>query len=279
MPTALNLKNTLQQPFGIGVIYILTLLSFSIVYYYMPDEDFYHSSILYEPATVEHKKRLEEILNKDFNIERYPSSPGNIFVDSSHAYNFNYGFDEIRFSIYYYYYEDADSEREWAAIQDKCGKSERNSTFYKRTVVLDIQMSASSGQIPHTVHAIPQGDMSSCDREILSDRYKDLEITKQGFQAMVDITPEANDLLIAVSEEQLGHAPHQFWYDRATRMVYFSISAITTTGFGDILPMTATARLITAVESLLGIFLAGAFVNAVSNIKAKSVQTGVEPTT
>lgn len=265
MPTGLKLKNALRQPLGIGIIYFITLLLFSIIYYFLPDEDFYHSSIQYEPATVEHKKRLEEIINKDFNIAKYSSSPGTILVDSGHAYDFNYSSGEVRFSIYYYYYEFADNEKEWAAVQSQCGKSETESTFYKRTVVLNIRMSASSGQIPHTVRAVPQSALTSCDRESLSGRYKEFETTKEGFQAMVDITPEANDLLIAVSEEQLGHAPHQFWYDRATRMLYFSISSITTTGFGDILPMTATARLITAVESLLGIFLAGAFVNAVSN--------------
>jgi hypothetical protein len=47
-------------------------------------------------------------------------------------------------------------------------------------------------------------------------------------------------------------------------MLYFSVAAITTTGFGDILPMTPWARLIATVECLVGIVLAGAFVNAIT---------------
>jgi hypothetical protein len=48
-----------------------------------------------------------------------------------------------------------------------------------------------------------------------------------------------------------------FW-----RMMYFSTTVITTIGFGDIIPMTPVARLIVAMEGILGIVLAGLFVNA-----------------
>jgi Ion channel len=51
-----------------------------------------------------------------------------------------------------------------------------------------------------------------------------------------------------------------FW-----RMAYFSTTAITTTGFGDIVPITPWARAVVAFESILGIILAGLFVNAVFN--------------
>jgi hypothetical protein len=51
-----------------------------------------------------------------------------------------------------------------------------------------------------------------------------------------------------------------FW-----RMAYFSTTAITTTGFGDIVPITPWARAVVAFESILGIILAGLFVSAVFN--------------
>jgi ion channel len=94
---------------------------------------------------------------------------------------------------------------------------------------------------------------------VLDRLYESFEATDQAFQAMVGIAPDTVDLRHAVAEEQLGNAPRLFWIDRATRMLYFSIAAITTTGFGDILPMTAMARLMAALECLSGIILAGAF--------------------
>ncbi|MBK8208683.1 MAG: two pore domain potassium channel family protein [Rhodospirillales bacterium] len=47
-------------------------------------------------------------------------------------------------------------------------------------------------------------------------------------------------------------------------MLYFSSIVITTVGFGDIVPMTALARGIVAFEAVLGVILAGLFLNAIA---------------
>ena len=46
------------------------------------------------------------------------------------------------------------------------------------------------------------------------------------------------------------------------RMLYFSAITIATVGYGDIVPLTAIARLLAAVEATLGIFLLGVLVNS-----------------
>jgi hypothetical protein len=48
------------------------------------------------------------------------------------------------------------------------------------------------------------------------------------------------------------------------RMLYLSTTTITTLGYGDIVPLTTTARLLIALESILGIILIGAFLNALA---------------
>jgi hypothetical protein len=48
------------------------------------------------------------------------------------------------------------------------------------------------------------------------------------------------------------------------RMVYFSAIVITTVGFGDIVPITSLARTAVALEAVIGIVLAGLFLNAVA---------------
>lgn len=58
------------------------------------------------------------------------------------------------------------------------------------------------------------------------------------------------------------------------RMLYFSSIVITTVGFGDIVPVTALARTVVALEAALGIVLAGLFLNALANsllIKRRSI--------
>lgn len=50
------------------------------------------------------------------------------------------------------------------------------------------------------------------------------------------------------------------------RFLYFSTVTITTLGYGDIVPLTDRARLLTALESILGVVLAGLFIN---NVTAK----------
>jgi hypothetical protein len=125
-------------------------------------------------------------------------------------------------------------------------------------------MSASSVMTRTTVRGKSDTPFGPCEEAFLKLKFHSYENTGSGFQGMIDMSRATQDLLVAVSEEQLGNAPKLFWIDRATRMLYFSVAAITTTGFGDILPMTPWARLIATVECLVGIVLAGAFVNAIT---------------
>jgi hypothetical protein len=59
---------------------------------------------------------------------------------------------------------------------------------------------------------------------------------------MVSITSKLNTLLEAASEEQLGYALRAFGFDFLGPMFHFSVAAKTTTGFGDILPLTTSVR-------------------------------------
>ena len=52
--------------------------------------------------------------------------------------------------------------------------------------------------------------------------------------------------------------------DSWLRMLYFSAVTITTTGFGDIVPLTTLARLLAGTEAVLGWILAGLFLNALA---------------
>lgn len=49
------------------------------------------------------------------------------------------------------------------------------------------------------------------------------------------------------------------------RMLYFSAVTIATVGFGDIVPLTDEARLLVAIEAILGILFIGLFLNSIAN--------------
>ena len=48
------------------------------------------------------------------------------------------------------------------------------------------------------------------------------------------------------------------------RMLYFSATTMTTVGFGDIVPLTSTARALVALEPIIGWVLAGLFLNSLA---------------
>lgn len=53
--------------------------------------------------------------------------------------------------------------------------------------------------------------------------------------------------------------------DAYWRYFYFSAMIITTVGFGDIVPLTTAARLVVGFEAILGIAIAGMFINSVAS--------------
>lgn len=61
-----------------------------------------------------------------------------------------------------------------------------------------------------------------------------------------------------------------------TESLYFSISTITTLGYGDITPNTNAGKIMASVEALLGIALLGLFLNALSHKRADDINIAAE---
>ena len=61
------------------------------------------------------------------------------------------------------------------------------------------------------------------------------------------------------------------------RMLYFSATTITTVGFGDILPLSATARALAGLEAIAGWLVAGLFLNAIAWRAGQAAAVGKEP--
>lgn len=63
-----------------------------------------------------------------------------------------------------------------------------------------------------------------------------------------------------------------FWPEPLSfiQSIYFSVITITTLGYGDITPVTETARLLSAVEALSGLVLIGLFLNSLAHRRMES---------
>lgn len=257
--------NLTQRPRTFAFAYFAVLLIFAGIYYCMPDEDFYHQSIKYEPTSVAHLEALKSALNEALQMRFFGTGPYGLSVDFTPVRDLAFpAKNTVTFTVGYFYYKLNATDLEWPVLTSHCGPSEKQRNFYERSLSYRIITAASYGGSSITIRSeTPQ--VSECDRAILQLHYRSVEKTSEGFQAMVSIKPELNSLIEAVSAEQLGYAPRAFRWDRFSRMFYFSVSAMTTTGFGDILPLTTSARLLASGQAIVGIIVAGFFLNAVAS--------------
>ena len=70
--------------------------------------------------------------------------------------------------------------------------------------------------------------------------------------------------LSAFSSANRGRPGEMGFFSALPRMLYLSVVTINTLGYGDILPLTSRARLLTGLESTLGIILLGIFVSSIA---------------
>jgi hypothetical protein len=77
------------------------------------------------------------------------------------------------------------------------------------------------------------------------------------------LSDAASRELKALDNMQQGRAAPD-WLETFWRMMYFSATTITTSGFGDIVPVTGGARLLVGLEAVLGVIIIGFFLNAVA---------------
>jgi len=76
-----------------------------------------------------------------------------------------------------------------------------------------------------------------------------------------------NAKIVDLANASLGSPsgiPAEFW-----RMIHLSSATVTTTGYGDIVPLTTRARLLTSSESIFGLVLIGFFLNSVSHARTE----------
>src|SRR5262249_2241832 len=145
-----------MTPRTIGLVYLAFILAFAVAYFFMPETDFYHGSIQYEPSARDHLRRLQDAIDSQLGIKTFKDTPSGLRVGSSSVNAFSFTRGGATFDLSYYYYVFAADEREWSDLVKRCGKSERDSRFYRRTVDLRVMLTPSGSGRAASVHAKTQ---------------------------------------------------------------------------------------------------------------------------
>jgi hypothetical protein len=243
--------------YWIAAAYFIFMLAFGFGYAAISPEQFYHPYIQYEPDSQQNLSALSSVLVRDF-IE--PAAAPKLYkVRGFRSPNIQFSRTGSRFDIKYLYPTHLFYEPQTlAAVQVLDNQGPTNS----RPIFLNVDVPVQSvGQSDARVSFVAH-NLNRCDMAVLGLVYKDLVITGvDTYRADVDITSDDAVLLRSVPLEQSGEAPPQ--ENRFLRMMHLSASTITTTGFGDIVPLTTLTRSLVLAEECLGIFLAGLFISVI----------------
>ncbi len=144
---------------------------------------------------------------------------------------------------------------------------------YTETFTLRVAILAPVDLLPHstrlvvTVHALPGGAAAN-QTALFGALFTKSPIGRyaQGYEGML-LHPQLLNALQGFYGASVGDPLSQS--DQFARMLYFSASAATTVGFGDITPVTTTARAWVTIEVILEIILIGVFLASLAAVRRK----------
>lgn len=144
---------------------------------------------------------------------------------------------------------------------------------YIERFALRVEILAPVDLLPHstalavTVQALPAGAAANQDA-LFGALFTKSPIGRyaQGYAGML-LHPQLLDALQGFYGASVGDPLSQS--DQFARMLYFSASAATTVGFGDITPVTTTARTWVTIEVILEIVLIGVFLASLAAVRQK----------
>lgn len=270
-----------QKPFVYGLIYLLLIPIFALVYSSLSDESFFHSTSKYEYSykNVKSEFILKELgknitINhlKNFSYQEYQHNPDPIYAPDKfnpkyiHLNSLKYENERFFFRIFWLGFVKATNE------DIISNKNQFSTSSFFTPGCFDVSFSSKYSFVKHKEKKITifkevffENTKNNSDSIFYRKSIKNVFYSKD-FNVPVLIFDESlNNKLIEFAKISEGF-PTSF-YDNFWQMFYFSSVTVTTLGYGDIVPMTNFARILVSIESILGIILVGLFLNALSKRK------------
>ncbi len=263
---------------GYALIYLILIPVFATIYYFLP-EHFYHATIQYEkPIEADASKVLEELdkiihdhFKKAYKGEEPSFKDWKVSFNPSHSLKIdseNVSF-VLDFSLVLYG-EHSFSTRTFNPIASFSWRRDFiNDSYDKNTI--HIKQIYIEG-LPSYFNR-PSENSSNSSSEAKNSLSEANEISRILFPydygnnpsnvILMPLTNEINSKIteFAKSAQVIPLKPSGNY----VRMFYLSAATITTLGYGDIVPLTTTSRLLVSIEAILGIVIIGLFLNALAH--------------
>jgi len=236
------------------------------VVYYIWRADFYHSTVTQEPEFATLQKNTINALELRLN---------NLAKPISHPSNKSYRFGDIRVGSLRPYRTvggDALARLDLVWFSTSGFNSE---IFDLGEVLLDLSspQEAPTGIVIREIcDRLPDREHCKAQQVFLWEVFQDADanITEHRYAVIANEKTLSDLLRVSVSGGE-GRFPAGVPLDgHFSRMLYLSAVTVTSLGYGDIVPLTITTRLLVASEAVLGVVTAGLFLNAIASRKPKS---------
>ena len=248
----------------LALLYFLCIPGFGFIYWYFFAGSFYAPYAKYEPAAQEDLKQTVLILDTALHRTMQQSNRTIVIPDwdfagfmVSSAVIRDSGGIRVRIVFRFDQLQPHNSTRQTTVNASIPGNGQ-----------LRVDSSPGAFVVFRSMYIEPDEELALRD-EFYKGAYSYLTLpTSVDKGRTFSLPSEENDQLNAVFAGIAGDPvtiSKSFW-----RMTYFSATTITTTGFGDIVPLTPLARLMAAIEAALGIVIAGFFINVASSRSEKS---------
>jgi len=244
-------------------MYLFLILVFAIIFYLFPD-DFYHSTVQYEPFIQNETEQILHDLKNSLIEQLKRKHPDGIVTykerelhgNALRARTWNVEGESASFVLYTHllkprfmtYWGVRVSFNINPAQAKSKGTQPGEELIWIPEVLLTFEELASI-RSPDYVPPVPVTEVFDTFKAI--DGKNHLYLT---------ISTELSEKIIAFADGMRGrptHLPGKF-----IRMFYLSAVTITTLGYGDIVPLTTRARALITAEAILGIILIGFFLNS-----------------
>ncbi len=262
--------------------YFLGIIFFAIIYMYHP-EDFHHSTSHLEPEiTIDKKELLEKIKHDIKDIlftshSMFKNATMSLFFDGDTHNKFKITIDNLDFSTRFYTSDIAvlhvtQIVEDGIRIQD-----------YKIHGVWDGFIAhLKPGSLSKVLKSnkYPLDQLPECDenRKTISEFYLPNIFFNQKPLGMCVEKDWDIRIGISLNEDTIKKYHHitgalngkgQYASGNHWRILYFSVTTITSLGYGDIVPLTNKMRAIVAFQTIFGIILLGAFLNSIASSRHK----------
>ena len=259
--------NILNWPPGVwGLLYFLAIPAYAAIFHFvLPEKSFYHATLRYEPETQERARRILTKIWEDYQHpgpDQYgPCAKFEPFAQKAVPDSLRIDGDDVSFSIVFLA---GDFKRHPCHITTSCSFSlsqdvtaphmppgKGRGRKYKQLTLDNL------AAYPLLVDPKDRLQLAEClfPRPFLYTE----KVPKD--MIMFTVSIPLHEELEGLADSMRGIPARD--EDGLWRMIYLSASTITTSGFGDIVPLTRRARIAVMTESILGAFLIGMFLNAV----------------